>query len=149
MTNFRSGAVALIACLGGLALALIVVGLVSGTVLRHVVQIVPVLLALALVSRRPAIGAYAALPIFVFWLLIVMLIWLFLAGLSTIANGRYTAAEVISTVVMALCCGYGVRRAIPAGRPATLASRLMTFILFAVSQLAAMWISFSPSIANR
>ena len=149
MTNVRSGVVALIACLGGLALALIVVGLVSGTVLRHVVQIVPVLLALALVSRRPAIGAYAALPLFVFWLLIVSLIWLFLAGLSTIANGHYTPAEIISTVVMALCCGYGVRRAIPTGRPATVASRLMTFFLFAVLQLAAMWISLSPSIANR
>jgi len=139
----------LIASLGGLALALIVVGVVSGTVLRHVVQILPVPLALALVSRRPAIGAYAALPIFVFWLLIVSLIWLFLAGLSTIANGHYTPAEVISTVVMALCCAHGIRRAIPAGRPATLASRLMTFMVFAALQLAAMWISFSPSIANR
>ena len=58
------------ACLGGLAIALMVVGVVSETVLRHVVQIVPVLLVVALVSWRPAMGAYAALPIFIFWILI-------------------------------------------------------------------------------
>lgn len=140
---------AMTVALGGLAVALMVVGIVSGTVLRHVVQIVPILLASIVVRRRPAIGAYAALPIFIFWTLIVTLIWLFLAGLSSVANGHYTTAEIISTLVMAVCCVYGVVRAIPAGRPAPLAARLATFIAFAVLQFVAMWISFSRSIANR
>ena len=144
-----SRAPVLIACLGGLAIALMVVGVVSGTVLRHVVQIVPVLLALALVSRLPAMGASAALPIFIFWLLIVTLIWLFLAGLSSIANGHYTTAEIASTIVMAGCCGYGIVRAIAAGRPAPVSARVVLFIAFAALQFAAMWISFSRSIANR
>ena len=149
MTTTSSRASVLITCLGGLAIALMVVGVVSGTVLRHVVQIVPVLLAAAFVSWRPAIGAYAALPIFIFWILIVILIWLFLAGLSRIANGHYTATEILSTVVMAVCCGYGVFRAIPSGRPASIAARVVTFIAFAALQFAAMLISFSRSIANR
>ena len=149
MTTSRSDAAALIACLGGLAMALMVVGVVSGTVLRHVVQIVPAILAAVVIWRRQAAGAYAAMAIFIFWILIVVLIWLFLAGLSRIANGQYTLAEVICTVVMGLCCGYGAVRAIPIGRPATIASRALAFGAFAVLQVAAMWISFSPSIANR
>ena len=145
-TDFRSP---LTVSLGGLAVALMVVGVVSGTVLRHVVQIVPILVASIVVRRRPAIGAYAALPIFIFWTLIVTLIWLFLAGLSSIANGHYTTTEIASTLVMAVCCGYGIVRAIPGGRTAPIAARLVTFIAFAGLQLAAMWISFSRSIANR
>ena len=81
-------------CFIGLAVALLLVGVVSGTVLRHLVQIVPILIGLALLARRPDWGAYAAIPIFTFWALIVVLIWLFLLGLSRIANGHYTPIEV-------------------------------------------------------
>jgi len=137
------------ASLAGLAIALLVVGVVSGTVLRHVVQIVPIAAALALVSRRPAIGAFAALPIFIFWIFIVSLIWLFLMGLSRIANGHYTIAEILSTFVMAICCVSGVVRAIAMGRPTPVAARVLTFAGYAALQVVAMWISFTPSIANR
>lgn len=135
--------------LAGLAGALLVVGAVSGTILRHVVQIVPVLAAIAVVRRWPVIGACAALPVFMFWMLIVLLIWLFLLGLSRIASGHYTLAEIISTMVMAMCCVSGSVRAVGVGRPAPLSARVLTFIVFAVLQVAAMGISFSPSIANR
>ena len=137
------------ASLAGLAIALLVVGLVSGTVLRHVVQIVPIAAALAFVSRRPAIGAFAALPVSVFWIFIVSLIWLFLMGLSRIANGHDTLAEILSTFVMAICCVCGVVRAIPMARSAPGAARVVTFAGFAALQIAAMWIRFTPSIANR
>jgi hypothetical protein len=63
------------ACLIGLALALLLVGMVSGTFLRHVVQVLPSVLALVILRRRAAWGAYAALPIFMIWTGIVILIW--------------------------------------------------------------------------
>ena len=56
-------------CLIALAPALLLVGVVSGTVLRHIVQIVPIVMALGVLARRAAWGAYAALPIFAFWIL--------------------------------------------------------------------------------
>ena len=149
MMKVDSHAKVVCACLAGLAIALIVVGMVSDTVLRHLVQIVPAVAALAFVRWRPAIGAYAALPIFIFWLLIVGLIWLFLVGLSRIANGHYTIAEIVSTFVMAACCARGAIRAVPMGRPAPVAARFVAFAGFAAFQIAAMWISFTPSIANR
>jgi len=94
-------------------------------------------------------GAYAALPIFVFWTLIVVLIWLFLLGVSRIANGHYTIAEIISTFVMAASCVFGAVRAVQIGRPSPIGWRIAMFIGFAALQLLAMWISFTPSIANR
>lgn len=136
-------------CLIGLALALLLVGVVSGTVLRHIVQVVPIMVGLVLLARRPDLGAYAALPIFCFWAFIVVLIWLFLLGLSRIANGHYTPIEVASTVVMAACSVVGVIRSLELGRPLRALRRVSTFLLFAVVQVAAMWVSFLRPIANR
>jgi hypothetical protein len=137
------------ACLIGLALALLTVGLASGTVLRHIVQIVPIIVTLVLLARRPILGAYAALPLFIFWTLIVLLIWLFLLGLSRIANGHYTAIEVAMTFVMIGCSMVGVVKSVPLGQPLRVPGRLSIFILFAMMQVAAMWVSFLARIANR
>ena len=136
-------------CLIGLALALLLVGIVSGTVLRHIVQIVPIMVALGVLARRPDWGAYAALPIFGIWTFIVVLIWLFLLGLSRIANGHYTPVEVMSTFVMAACSIVGVVACLQLGRPLRAVGRLSTFLLFAGIQVAAMWVSFLRAIANR
>jgi hypothetical protein len=65
-----------------------------------------------------------------------------LAGLDTIA-------EIISTFVMAASCVFGAVRTVQIGRPSPIGWRIAMFIGFAASQLVAMWVSFTPSIANR
>ena len=117
------------ACLIGLLLALLLVGAVSGTLLRHVVQILPIVAALVVLQRRPAWGAYAAFPILVFWIFIVLLIWLFLLGLSRIANGHYTLIEIVSTFLMAGFCVIGVTRTIPLGRDLSMLGRAGMFVV--------------------
>jgi hypothetical protein len=136
-------------CLIGLAITLLVVGVVSGTVLRHFVQILPIIVVLAMLARRPEWGAYAAVPIFFFWIFIVVLIWLFLLGLSRIANGHYTPIEILSTFLMAGCSVAGVARAIPLGKALRPIGRALAVALFGVLQVAAMWVSFLRAIANR
>jgi len=136
-------------CLIGLSLALLLVGLVSGTVLRHLVQIIPIVVAVGLLMYRPEWGAYASLPIFLFWIFIVVLIWLFLLGLSSVANGRYTAIEVLSTFLMVAFAAVGITGAVRLGRPLRLLGRVSTVIFFAGVQVAAMWVSFLQPIANR
>lgn len=136
-------------CLIGLAIALLFVGVVSGTFLRHIVQILPITIAAGVLSRRSDWGAYAAVPLFLFWLFIVVMIWLFLLGLSRVANGHYTAIEVIATFFMAGFAGAGVVKSIPLGRPVPIIGRVFTVILFAIVQVAAMWVSFLKPIANR
>jgi hypothetical protein len=132
-----------------LAAALLFVGAVSGTLLRHIVQIIPAVVALALIMRTPTWGAYAAAPLFVFWLLVVCLIWLFLLGLSGIASGHYSVAEVIATVIMAGASVIGVIRGVSLGRPLAWPRRVAAIIAFGAFQIAAMWVSFLPSIADR
>ena len=137
------------ACLIGLALALLLVGVVSGTLLRHSVQIVPIAAALGLLTRRADWAAYAALPLFLFWTLVPVLIWLFLLGLSRIANGHYTVIEVLSTVVMAGCSIVGAAIAVRLGKPLRWYGRAFLFLLFGVLQFVVMWVSFLEPIANR
>ena len=137
------------ACLIGLAIALIVVGVVSGTLLRHVVQILPIILAAIVLQQRPPVGAYAALPIFLFWLLIVVLIWLFLLGISRIASGHYTVIEITCTVFMAAFSVLGALRSITLGRELRPLKRVVTFVTFVALQVAVMWVSFQGPIANR
>lgn len=136
-------------CLIGLTVALLLVGVVSGTVLRHVVQSVPILIGLAVLARRPDWGAYTAIPIFAFWALIVTLIWLFLLGLSPIASGRYTATEVILTFVMIGCSIVGITKSVRLGRSLPPLAKVLTFFAFAGVQFGAMWLSFLRPIANR
>ncbi|MEO5741366.1 MAG: hypothetical protein ABIS29_12305 [Vicinamibacterales bacterium] len=136
-------------CLIGLGAALLLVGVVSGTVLRHVIQIVPIAAAAGVLARRPDWGAYAAVPIFIFWICIVGLIWLFLLGVFRIADGDYTLIEVGATVLMAGFCVVGVRRAISVGKALPPLARLFAIVLFAFVQVGAMWVSFLRPFANR
>jgi hypothetical protein len=81
----------------GVIIGLLAVGVVSGTPVRHIIQTLPAALALALVMQRIPWSAYAALPIFVFWLLIMGAIWLFLFDLARIVTGHFSSAEVAAT----------------------------------------------------
>ena len=144
-----SGQRFVLGCLIGLAIALLLVGVVSGTFLRHIVQILPIVVVASVLTRRPVWGAYAACPIFLFWIVIVVLIWLFLLGLSRVASGHYPAIEVVSTFFMAGFSIAGVVRCIPLGRPLRPIGRALAVILFAVTQVGAMWVSLLKPIANR
>jgi hypothetical protein len=135
-------------CLLGLAAALTVVGLASGTVLRHAIQITPALAALAVMTRRPSWGAYAAIPIFALWIFIVALIWAFLLGLAKVVTGQFSAVEIICTVFMAGFSAVGIVKAISLGRPFR-PLMLMAFVAFAALQVFALQISFLPGVAQR
>ena len=136
-------------CLVGLGVALLLVGIVSGTVLRHVVQVAPIVMVAVLLVRRPEWGAYASFPIFLFWLFIVALIWLFLLGVSRFASGRYTPIEIASTFLMAAFAIVGLTGVVSVGKPLRWLARVCAVALFAVVQVAAMWLSLLPTIANR
>ena len=66
--------------------ALLVVGAVSHGLLRHVVQAAPLWIAVALGARRSSSSKWAALPCFLFWLLLMTAIWLFPLGWSRIIS---------------------------------------------------------------
>src|SRR5262245_14120133 len=136
-------------CLGGVALSLLLVGVVSGTFTRHVIQIIPVALALITVRRHSIWGTYAALPIFIFWLFILTIIWLFLLVIAIFVTGRFTVVEVILTIPIGLSGILGIVTVIRYRPKAQLVTGALIFVLFAALQIIAVWLSFKRQFANR
>jgi hypothetical protein len=133
--------------LAGVLLALLSVGIVSGTMTRHLVQTAPLLAATWLVACRSRYGVVAALPLFSFWLGLMLNIWLYLAGLLHLIGGQFTSIEIALTVVIGVLCSVGL---VAAGRqPPSLsrARRLVVAGLLSILQVAAFIASFS--IARR
>ena len=134
-------------CLAILAASLLVVGVVSDTILRHIIQIIPILFALGLIWQRPSAGSYMALPIFGFWLFIVVIIWLYLLGVSDLAEGTYSNPEVALSVIIAATSAWGILRSIQTGQPLTWRYRTTLAIIGLASQVAFIAVSFQPAFA--
>ena len=136
-------------CLVGIILSLLLVGVVSTTLLRHVFQITPVVAALVAVARRAKWGKYAAIPILIFWFIIMLFIWLYLLGIARIVSGRFTPVEIVSTVMVGLCCLCGVVSSLRIPTVASRTLRILVFVIFAVLQVGAMRLSLSPFVSHH
>jgi hypothetical protein len=134
--------------LAGVALALIVVGVVSSTLRTHLVQISPIVLLLALLPRaRPWVSAAAA-AVLSWWFVTMSGIWLFLLGLSRFLTGRFSPTEILLTVVIGMACLAGLsasRRA----ETIPLRTWLPTILFAAGLQSLALWLSYQPIIRGR
>lgn len=139
----------LAAALLTVVVALLLVGLVSGTVLRHVVQVLPVLVASLVVMLRPAWSRFAAMPVLAFWLFIMVLIWLYLLGLANVVNGQFAPAEVGLTVVIGIGCVVGLRASVRQPTRSQWWASVVVFLLSGAFQVGAMWLSLQPAFASR
>ncbi len=128
----------------GIIAGLLGVGVVSGTLTRHLVQVSPAAVALGLVVGGSPYGRAAALPMLTFWAGLMGTIWLFLLGLHQMIGGRFTAVEIALTIAIAAACLTGVvggarpTANVPSGR------RVAAATAFGLLQLAAFWASLQP-----
>ncbi len=106
----RRDAVFLAVYLGGIAVCLILIGAVRGTIPRHLVQVLPIVAAAALTLRCEATAILAAVGVCAFWVVVMGLIWLYLSGVSGIAAGSYTPGEISLTVAIAVLSILGILR---------------------------------------
>jgi hypothetical protein len=136
-------------CLMGLIFGLLLVGLVSGTPLRHVVQVLPACVVLVALSRRASWSPYAAIAIFAFWLLIMTLIWLFLLGIAHILSGTFTRAEIILTIFIGGWSMFGLINFFRTRTTSTLTSCIVAFVGAALLQVGALWLSLQPYLSHR
>lgn len=130
--------------LSGLIAALLAVGVVSGTLGRHVIQVSPPGLALLLVATGSPFARAAALPLLTFWAALMGIIWLFLLGLTGLIAGHFTVVEILLTVAIAVSSVAGL---IGGPRPTANVSparRVATAIAFGMLQLTALWVSLQP-----
>lgn len=128
--------------------ALWVVGAVSNGILRHIVQTLPLWFPIALGFRGREAAKYAALPCFFIWLALMSLIWLFLLGWVRIISGHFTAIEIILTMVIGGASIAGLLTGLRWRTSLEWSKALITTAVVAALQLAALRISFLPSIAT-
>jgi hypothetical protein len=135
-------------CLAIIA-ALLLVGVVSHGVLRHVVQTAPLWIAVLLGVRRSTLTRWAAFPLLLFWLVLMSVIWMHLLGVAGWLTGTFSPVEIALTVVVAAAALLGIRQAslVPASA-ARSPGALGTMVVVAALQLLAFRWSFFPGIAH-
>lgn len=121
---------------------LLAVGVVSHTILRHIVQVIPAVIALMLVARQSGLAAAAAAPIYTFWLGVMVNIWLFVLGIARIFSGTFSGVEIALTIIIALASGLGILSIVRWGTRLGPAPRVAIATVFGVAQFAAMVASF-------
>jgi hypothetical protein len=130
--------------LTGVSVALLCVGVVSRTFVRHVVQIIPPVLVLILVARRSPFATAAAAPVLTFWLGIMANIWMFVLGIARIFTGTFTPTEIALTIVIALSAVVGLAAILREGTRVAIGRRLALAAALALLQFAALVMSFMP-----
>ncbi len=147
-TRERSGSFHVLGALAGVIVGLLLVGVVSHLPIRHVIQVTPAAVAAVFVARAGRAARYAALPIFLLWLLIMVAIWLFLLGVANFVSGHFTRPEIVLTVVIGLSSLWGIVAVLRQPRAWPLPA-LVYFVVFAVLQWAGLWLSLRPAFARR
>jgi hypothetical protein len=129
--------------------ALLLVGVVSRGILRHIVQTSPLWIAVVLGARRSTLTRWAALPPLVFWLVLMIVLWMHLIGLVGWITGTFSPIEIALTVVVGAAALVGIREAsaVPASR-ATGPGALAAMVGVTVLQFLAFRWSFLPGIAH-
>jgi hypothetical protein len=113
------------------------------------VQTLPAWAVVILGIRRSRVVSWIGLPIFVFWLGLMSLIWLYLLGLSHLVSGNFTTWEISMTIAVGVMCIIGI------GASLTFRSSLPTigkaglFVAVALLQFLCLRVSFLPAIAHR
>ena len=131
----------------GLSVALLIVGLISGTVLRHVVQLLPAWVTLVGLALRRHWASHAASPIFLLWGIIVLASWLTVAGIWQMIPGSFSMAEILLTVVIAPLCVVGGYYSAKVDRGEARKNRYWVYPAFAVLQIIAILVSFLEPLA--
>ena len=125
-----------------LIVAVLCVGVVSRTIVRHIVQAIPPVIALVLVARVSPLAPSASAPICTFWLGVMINIWLFILGIARIFSGTFSNVESALTIVIAAASAAGLLAIVRSAVRVAASTRLITAVVFGIGQLLAMIASF-------
>jgi hypothetical protein len=129
--------------------ALIVVGVESKTILRHIIQVIPIVIAMIFVLRQIKWSSFAALGIFFVWLIIMCCIWLHLLNITHVINGHFTVIEIILTILIGIFCLLGMLNSLRNALRQNWILLALMLILFMMLQFFSVWLSMRPSILYK
>jgi hypothetical protein len=136
-------------CFAILASLVAGVGFPAGLVLCYVVQTLPLWIGIVFGLRRARLAAWIGLPLFLFWLTLMVFIWLYVLGIASIISGHFSPFEIAMTIMVGAASVTGIviftrtKSSLPPAMVVT------TFVVTAVVQYACFRISFFPAIAHR
>jgi len=137
-------------CSLAIILALVAgVGGATGLVWRHVIQTLPFWFAIVLGFRRSAVTGWIALPCFIFWLVIMILIWLYLLGIARILTGHFAPIEIVMTIIVGLASLIGIVSCLRFKSRVRPWVAMVLFLLFAAAQWGCFLLSITPRFATR
>jgi hypothetical protein len=129
--------------------ALLIVGTVSSGVIRHLVQTAPSWLTVYLGFHQRGSAKWTALPVALFWLVIMTFIWLYLLGWASIVRGHFSAIEIAMTIVVGLASCFAIVQSLLLRSGVRWLVGLGISIAVLAFQLAAFRLSLLPGIANH
>jgi hypothetical protein len=138
-----------ICCLAMILALVLGVGLASHEVLRHIVQTLPLWVGVVLGFRHSRAVSWAALPLFLFWLPLMALIWAYLLGVSNVLSGHFSPVEVAMTIIVGAASIVGIVSFIRSQSSLTPLYRVALFVALAAVQVLCLRVSFLPAIAHR
>src|SRR2546430_6892825 len=101
--------IAISVCCLVIIVALVVgVGLAAGLVLRHAVQTLPLWIGVLAGARRSRAVGWIGLPMFLFWLVLMSLIWLYLLGIARVITGHFSPMEIAMTILVGAAAIVGI-----------------------------------------
>jgi hypothetical protein len=106
-------------------------------------------LLIALGVRRSGWSKWAALPCFIFWLLLLAAIWLFLLGWARIVSGTFSPTEIAMTLIVGAASILGMVRTLTMRSGVGMWPATLTALLVGILQLAALRASLLPAVAHR
>jgi cation transport ATPase len=145
--NVSSQKIAL--CCLTMIIALWIVGVASGEILRHLIQTLPIWIGVIQGFRNSQWTKSAALPFFIFWLAIMTLIWLFLLRWSRIARGHYSPTEIAMTIVIGAAAFLGIVFCARMKTQIKFIQSAAIFVFTALAQYVAMYVSLLPQFRSR
>ncbi len=122
--------------------ALYIVGLVSNTELRHVVQTLPLWLGAILGYFGVRMARWVVLPVFLIWFALMSLVWLYLLGWAHVIHGHFSATEIAMTLIVGISSVFGIASSVRGIRSTSLVTGSAVFLLSAGFQLAMLYVSF-------
>ncbi len=138
-----------IGCCVTMIVALLVVGVVSHGIIRHIVQTSPFWIAIVLGLRGSRWSKWAALPCFALWLLLMVNIWLLLLGLPHFMSGTFSPIEIAMTLVVGLAAAIGIIVAVHIPTRVRVWPAIAVMALVLALLIVALRVSFLPAIAHR
>jgi len=135
-------------CALAILVALLIVGVVSATVLRHLIQTLPLWIVVGLGLRDSPWTRWAAFPVFGFWVALMALVWSFLLGWSRLITGTFSPVEIAMTVVTATAAVVGLVAGLRDGRATGLGGASLVAAAALLLQLGLFVLSFRPEFQH-